>query len=78
MLAKYGLEIKAYNISRKAVVWEESEIRRYLNKEFYEKCFSYSSKKLIKTTLVMNKDNPIYSPPRRFGYSGQDISSVDK
>lgn len=63
VLAKYGLEVKVYNISRKAVVWEESEIRRYLNKEFYEKCFSESSKKLIKTTLVMNKDNPIYRTP---------------
>lgn len=63
VLVKYGLEVKAYNLSRKAVVWEESEIRRYLNKEFYEKCFSESSKKLIKTTLVMNKDNPIYRTP---------------
>lgn len=63
ILSKYGLEVKAYNLSRKNVAWEKSEIRRYLNIEFYEKCFNEKEKNLIKSSLVVNKDNPIYRAP---------------
>lgn len=66
VLAKHGLEVKSYNTSRKAVVWEKSEIRKYLNGVFFDTCFNEDEKKKIRTSLIMNKDNPIY------GTSGGD------
>lgn len=40
--------------------WEDSTCRKWLNEEFYKNSFSPMEKRMIKTTLVVNKDNEVY------------------
>lgn len=40
--------------------WEKSEIRRYLNGQFFEAAFSANEKALIAESIIPNKADPIY------------------
>ena len=60
LLSKYVIDYRLYNEKREAVTWETCTLRRWLNEVFYEEAFSESEKKVIKTTLVKNADNPEY------------------
>ena len=56
-LSKYVLDAKPYNKELKAVTWETSDIRQWLNNEFYTTAFNKAEKAKIQTSLIKNKDN---------------------
>lgn len=56
LMSKYVLEAKAYNSSREEVSWEESELRNWLNSDFYSESFSNEEKSKISQTVLLNYD----------------------
>ena len=57
LLSKYVLDTKPYNKESKAVTWETSDIRQWLNNEFYTTAFNKSEKAKIQTSLIKNEYN---------------------
>ena len=57
LISKYALDCRNYHSSPKQVTWEESEIRGWLNTDFYATAFSSSEKSSIKTTTLENTGN---------------------
>ena len=63
LLSKYVLDAKPYNIYNKEledVTWETSDIRQWLNNEFYTTAFNKTEKAKIQTSLIKNEDNSEY------------------
>ena len=60
LLSKYVLDTKPYNKESKAVTWETSDIRQWLNNEFYTTAFNKAEKAKIQTSLIKNEDNSEY------------------
>ena len=57
LLSKYVLDAKPYNEEWEDVTWETSDIRQWLNNEFYTAAFNKSEKAKIQTSLIKNEDN---------------------
>ena len=57
LLSKYVLDAKPYNEEFEEVTWETSDIRKWLNNEFYTTAFNKSEKAKIQTSLIKNEDN---------------------
>ena len=64
LLSKYVLDAKSYNEEWGDVTWETSDIRQWLNNEFYTTAFNKAEKAKIQTSLTKNEDNS------KFGTSG--------
>ena len=60
LLSKYVLDAKSYNEEWEDVTWETSDIRQWLNNEFYTAAFNKSEKAKIQTSLTKNEDNSKY------------------
>ena len=56
LLSKYVLEGKKYNEEDTSVTWETSDIRRWLNKEFYDTAFNNIEQQRVRKTLVETED----------------------
>ncbi len=61
LLSRYGLDAKPYNTEFKAVTWEESTLRTWLNNTFFNKAFSAKEQRAILTTSVDNSKSQGYS-----------------
>jgi len=59
VFAEKILDSFAYNPSNASVTWEMSAARIRLNNEFYNAAFSPEEKALIKTSNVINANNPV-------------------
>ena len=57
LLSKYVLDAKSYNEGWGDVTWEISDIRQWLNNEFYTTAFNKAEKVKIQTSLIKNEDN---------------------
>ena len=57
LLSKYVLDAKPYNKGWENVTWQTSDIRQWLNNEFYTTAFNKSEKAKIQTSLIKNEDN---------------------
>ncbi len=57
LISHYGLISKQYNHVYKNITWENSDIRQWLNQEFYNEAFSTSEKDRILLTNVDNSKN---------------------
>ena len=57
LLSKYVLDAKPYNEELEEVTWETSDIRKWLNNEFYTTAFNKAEKVKIQTSLIKNEDN---------------------
>lgn len=57
LLSKYVLDAKPYNEEFEEVTWETSDIRKWLNNEFYTTAFNKAEKAKIQTSLIKNEDN---------------------
>ena len=57
LLSKYVLDAKPYYEEVDEVTWETSDIRQWLNNEFYTTAFNKAEKGRIQTTLIKNEDN---------------------
>ena len=60
LLSKYVLDAKPYNEEWEGVTWQTSDIRQWLNNEFYTTAFNKSEKAKIQTSLIKNEDNSEY------------------
>ena len=60
LLSKYVLDAKSYNEEWEDVTWETSDIRQWLNNEFYTTAFNKAEKAKIQTSLTKNEDNSKY------------------
>ena len=60
LLSKYVLDAKPYNEEFEEVTWETSDIRKWLNNEFYTTAFNKAEKAKIQTSLIKNEDNSEY------------------
>ncbi len=60
LLSKYVLDAKPYNEEWEGVTWQTSDIRQWLNNEFYTTAFNKSEKAKIQTSLTKNEDNSKY------------------
>ena len=60
LLSKYVLDAKPYNEEWEGVTWQTSDIRQWLNNEFYTTAFNKSEKAKIQTSLIKNEDNSKY------------------
>ena len=57
LLSKYVLDAKPYNKGWENVTWQTSDIRQWLNNEFYTTAFNKSEKAKIQTSLIKNEYN---------------------
>lgn len=60
LLSKYVLDAQPYNKKFKEVTWETSDIRRWLNSDFYITAFNDIEQSKIADTLVRTENNPEY------------------
>ena len=60
LLSKYVLDAKSYNEGWEDFTWETSDIRQWLNTEFYTTAFNKAEKAKIQTSLIKNEDNSEY------------------
>ena len=60
LLSKYVLDAKPYYEEVEEVTWETSDIRQWLNNEFYTTAFNKTEKAKIQTSLIKNEDNSKY------------------
>jgi len=59
ILSLKTIESRAYNEVLTDVTWEDCDLRRYLNGEFYNQ-FTEEEKSLISVAQIKNSDNPWY------------------
>ena len=57
LLSKYVLDAKPYKEELEDVTWETSDIRQWLNNEFYTTAFNKTEKAKIQTSLIKNEYN---------------------
>lgn len=58
LMADQNLDARYYHEMSEEVTWEESELREWLNDTFLNDAFSASEQMAIKSTSVINSDNP--------------------
>ena len=62
LLSEKVLEARAYHPQARAVTWESSDIRKYLNTVFFQS-FSPADRNRIADTKVVTNNNPWYGTP---------------
>lgn len=60
LISKYALDCKDYHETEKDVTWETCDLRKWLNKDFFEEAFTQDEQKRIAETSLVNEDNPEY------------------
>lgn len=61
VVSRYALDCRHYHSKAEKVTWETSDIRSWLNNDFYNTAFTKSEKAKIKTTTLENRDNADYN-----------------
>ncbi len=60
LLADQNLDCQRYNTEYTSVTWETCTLRTWLNSTFYQNAFSGAEQAAVRTTAVVNEDNPEY------------------
>lgn len=60
VLADKILDSKPYHNVKTSVTWETCDARTWLNESFYYEAFNADERALIKPSVLVNEDNPIY------------------
>lgn len=58
VISKYALDCRSYHETEGEVTWETSDIRNWMNGDFYEAAFTAEEQAKIETTYVKAEDNP--------------------
>jgi hypothetical protein len=61
VVSRYALDCRRYHDSVGQVTWENCDLRKWLNSEFYSTAFNKTQKKKIKATTIENRDNADYN-----------------
>ena len=62
LLSEYIIDLRPYHGTEGSITWEHSDIRAWLNGEFYNR-FSAEERARINVTQVVNNDNPWFGTP---------------
>lgn len=57
LISKYALDYKKFNDTDEAITWETSDLRKWLNDDFYNEAFDKDEQQFIYETKVENPDN---------------------
>ena len=60
VVSRYVLDVKPYNNGGSTATWQNSSVRKWLNKDFYKTTFDSKEKKKIKKVNLNNADNKGY------------------
>lgn len=60
MISRYGLDCKLYHHEKADITWENCDLRKWLNGEFFRNAFSEEEQKKIVLTKLVNDSNPEY------------------
>lgn len=60
VVSKYALDCKTYHSDNRAITWETSSIRKWLNNDFISTAFNENNRKKILKTTIQNPDNADY------------------
>lgn len=60
ILNKYAVKISKFHNKWEEITWETSELRSWLNNDYFNEAFSESERALIQQTYLVNDDNPQY------------------
>lgn len=60
LVADCNLDVQRYNNTDTNVTWETCTMRKWLNSDFMNRAFTGSEQSAIKTTTIVNADNPYY------------------
>lgn len=58
VVSRYVLDRQRYNKEKESTTWESSDLRAWLNYDFYNSAFSTSEQAAISATELYNEDNP--------------------
>ncbi len=58
LVSRYVLECREFDVAGARLTWEDSDIRNWLNGEFYDEAFTDSEKEMIKLSKVLTCPNP--------------------
>ena len=61
LISRYALDCRHYHSKNEKVTWETSDIRSWLNNDFYGTAFTKSERAKIKSTTLENRDNADYN-----------------
>ncbi len=61
VVSRYALDCRHYHSKPEKVTWETSDIRSWLNNDFYNTAFTASERAKINTTTLENRDNADYN-----------------
>lgn len=70
IISKFALDLIPYTIEGEQVTWESSNLRKWLNDDFYNTAFTEQDKELIILSHIVNIDNPCSD--ELFATSGND------
>lgn len=77
LISKYGLEERAYSLYEgEDIYWRDSDVRKWLNKEFYSTAFSENEKSAIITAAVDNSRSQGRREWNWDGYGGLTFDDV--
>ena len=60
LISRYGLDCKRYYSVCADMIWENCDLRKWLNGEFLSNAFSAAEQEKIAVTKLANDDNPVY------------------
>ena len=60
LLSKYIIDCKCYNNEFKDITWENCDLRKFLNDDFYNEAFNDDERKKIQNAKILNTDNEEY------------------
>lgn len=60
LISRYGLDCKMYHHNKTDMVWEKSDLRRWLNDDFLKNAFSEEERQRIIVSEVPNYNNHLY------------------
>jgi hypothetical protein len=60
LISKYGLDYQQYNTEYTNITWEDSTLRKWLNRDFLKDAFSITEQDCILITTVTADKNPEY------------------
>ncbi len=61
VVSRYALDCKKYHNSLESVTWETSDLRNWLNNDFYNDAFTKNERANIQTIALSNEDNSQYN-----------------
>ncbi len=63
VITRWGMNCRQYHHINESITWENCDLRRWLNGEFYSKAFTAAEQSCIAAVMIDNWDNDKYGTP---------------